>query len=192
MPQISSPTPDATTTSKGKIKLANQLGGTADNPTVNINNASLATGMVAQIVSANYSGVSTGTTLFPNDDTIPQITEGTEFMALAITPKSSTNILVIEVVITLSGSTASAIEAGIWQDSTANALAATNYYQASSGGLVNLKLRHTMGAGTTSATTFRVRGGMDNVGTVTFNGTGGARRYGGITLSNIKITEYKT
>lgn len=34
MPNINSPTPDATTTSKGKVQLAGDLGGTAASPTV--------------------------------------------------------------------------------------------------------------------------------------------------------------
>ena len=34
MPQINSPTPDATTTSKGKVQLSGDLGGTASAPTV--------------------------------------------------------------------------------------------------------------------------------------------------------------
>ena len=37
--------------------------------------------------------------LLPFDDTIPQITEGDEFMTLAITPKSSSNKLKIDVIV---------------------------------------------------------------------------------------------
>ena len=51
-----------------------------------------------QEISAETGAVATGTTIIPYDDTIPQITEGTEFMTLAITPISATSKLIIEVV----------------------------------------------------------------------------------------------
>lgn len=154
-------------------------------------NASLATGMVRQIVSTNSTAGATGTTTMPYDDTIPQITEGTEFMTQAITPKSTTNRLSIEATLLLSASTTDHICVALFQDATANALAANTAYQATATGAVNLKVTHDMVAGTTSATTFRVRAGTNAAGTTTFNGQSAGRRFGGITVSNIKITEYK-
>ena len=44
-----------------------------------------------QTVSYQTGAVATGTTIIPFDDTIPQITEGNEFMTLAITPRSATS-----------------------------------------------------------------------------------------------------
>jgi hypothetical protein len=46
-----------------------------------------------------------------------------------------------------------------------------------------------MDAGTTSETTFKVRAGGEEAGTTTFNGVGGARKYGGVLASSITITE---
>jgi hypothetical protein len=151
----------------------------------------VATGVPVQIVSTNYSTAATGTTLIPYDDTIPQITEGTEFMTQAITPKSATNRLLIEVTMWGTSSVSNTIACALFQDATANALAATGQYILTATATGNVKLTHDMVAGTTSSTTFRVRGGSENAGTFTFNGAGGTRRYGGVTLSNIKITEYK-
>jgi hypothetical protein len=48
-----------------------------------------------------------------------------------------------------------------------------------------------MAAGTTSATTFRVRAGMGGAGTLTVNGQGGVRRFGGVAASSITIREIK-
>ena len=48
---------------------------------------------------------------------------------------------------------------------------------------------HFMTAGTTSETTFKVRAGFNASGTTTFNGSGGARRLGGVFASSITITE---
>lgn len=148
-------------------------------------------GLVVQVKSTNYSAVSTGTATIPLDDTIPQITEGTEFMTQTITPKSATNRLRIEVKVmaSLSINTANII-GGLFQDSTANALAADHAFQGTATAPVKIHLVHDMVAGTTSSTTFRVRLGGNSASTVTFNGQSGARLYGGVTLSTITITEY--
>ena len=157
-------------------------------------NASLAAGIVCQVVGNVSGAVATGTTAIPQDDTIPQITEGTEFMTQAITPKASTNKLLIEVHAFMSDSAAScAVTGALFQDSTANALAACQQFMATATGRVVILLRHLMTAGTTSSTTFRFRAGPDagSGGTLTFNGIGGSRFYGGVTLSSMTITEYK-
>lgn len=156
-----------------------------------VGNTQLAVGIVVQVASTNYSAVATGTTLIPLDDTIPQITEGTEFMTQTITPKSVTNKLSIEAVLLVSSSASQTIIAALFQDSNANSLATTAMFQTTATGLVSIKLTHDMVAGTTSATTFRVRVGTSGVSTVTLNGASSARLFGGITLSNIRITEYK-
>ena len=52
-------------------------------------------GKTLQIVYAETTAASTGTTVMVNDDTIPQKTEGIEAITLAITPVSSTSRLVI-------------------------------------------------------------------------------------------------
>lgn len=155
-----------------------------------VGNTQLANGVVVQTVSTNFAAVSTGTALIPYDDTIPQIGEGTEFMTQAITPKSTTNILVIEALFFGSPSVTAYMTGALFQDATANALAATatTPVGAYSHPIV---IRHSMAAGTVSSTTFRIRVGLQTAGTVTFNGSAGGRLFGAITKSNIKITEYK-
>lgn len=156
-----------------------------------VTSAKLATGVPVQVVSTNFSAVATGTTVIPYDDTIPQITEGDQFMTQAITPKSATNRLFIEAKIYATNSVVQEIIGALFQDATANALAATVQYATTGTGEVQLILTHDMVAGTTSSTTFRTRIGGATASTTTFNGRGGARKFGGITLSTIKITEYK-
>lgn len=153
--------------------------------------AQLATGVPVQTVSTNNSTMSTGTTIIPFDDTIPQITEGTELVTQAVTPKSITNRLVIEVSVMMSSSSSNHLIVALFQDATSNALAAIAHYQVTANGDVCLKLTHDMVTGTTSSTTFRARIGQELAGTWTVNGQAGTRRFGGITISNIKITEYK-
>lgn len=149
-------------------------------------------GSVVQIVNTLSSAVATGTTTIPLDDTIPQNTEGNEYMTLAITPRSSSNILVIEAVLLLSHSAAAAFIIGaLFQDSTANALAVATHLQTTATGGIMLQVRHALTAGTTSSTTFKIRAGSSAAGTTTFNGQSAGRLFGGITKSSIVITEYK-
>ena len=54
---------------------------------------------------------------------------------------------------------------------------------------MNHSFRHYMAAGTTSATTFKVRIGADLSGTTTFNGRSGGRQAGGVVSSSITIWE---
>lgn len=156
-----------------------------------IGNTQLALGSVVQMVGTPYTDVATGTTIMPRDDTIPQNTEGTEFMTQAITPKSTTNKLVIEVLFQGGISIINDIIMALFQDSTANALAAADVFVDTAHGRVNFTMRHIMAAGTTSSTTFKMRCGPVAAGTVTMNGAASARNFGAITKSSIIITEYK-
>lgn len=152
--------------------------------------AKMASAFPVQKVSANFSAVATGTTVLPLDDTIPQNTEGDQYMTLAITPKSATNKLVIRATAFVSASIGTSLCGALFQDSTANALAADVAYQSQATGVAKLVIEHTMTAGTASATTFKVRCGPQSAGTMTFNGGSGGRFFGGITLSNMTIEEF--
>lgn len=129
------------------------------------------------------------TALIPFDDTIPQITEGAEFMTLSITPQSATSKLVIEVIANVSSSIGNNICLALFQDATANALATVNQLMATATALVVIPLTHIMTSGTTSPTTFRVRMGSPTAATLGFNGTTVARLYGGVMASSIVIRE---
>lgn len=130
----------------------------------------------------------TGATALPDDDTKPQNTEGTEFMTRAITPISSSSILLIEA--QFFGSTAAIVDltAALFQDSAADALAAGSHSTDTGAAVRPIPITHSMTAGTTSSTTFKVRAGSSS-GTTTFNGTNGNRRFGGVLGSSIIITE---
>mgnify|MGYP003628508391 CR=1 FL=1 len=144
---------------------------------------------VVQVVNVTTGAVATGTTVMPSDDTIPQNNEGIEFMTLAITPKSASNKLKIDVVVVSAVSTTAEIKHALFQDTTAGALASSSEYQTSNG-LTTVSFTHYMAAGTTSATTFKVRVGGHTASTLTFNGYGGSRINGGSFASSITITEY--
>ena len=148
-------------------------------------------GDIVQIVSYQTGALATGTTLLPFDDTIPQKTEGDEYMTLAITPTVSTNKLKIEVV--WNGSSAAGanqrIIVALFQDDIDNALAASVMSHPALGHMLNYSFIYYMTAGTESETTFKIRAGDDAGSTTTFNGQTGARRFGGALISSIVITE---
>jgi hypothetical protein len=142
---------------------------------------------VVQIVNTQATASATGTTILPNDGTIPQITEGDQYMSLAITPANVNNILDILVVARVKSSLGNTeIGLAIFQDAIANALAAIGYRQVTTGVTTGIHSLHCrIIAGTTSAITFRVRAGSADAGTTTFNDS----TYGAIAQSSITIIE---
>ena len=151
---------------------------------------SVPSGSVVQVVNTQTGAVSTGTTVMVDDDTIPQNTEGNELMTLAITPTSATNKLKIDVVVQGGEGANQVIVTALFQDSTANALAAMRQ-DGGAGKDTLCTFTHYMTAGTTSSTTFKVRAGLCSDGTYTFNGLTSSRKLGGVMASSITITEIK-
>jgi len=146
-------------------------------------------GSILQVVNVMDGAVATGTTVLPYDDTIPQNTEGDEYMTLAVTPTSATNKLKIDVVLNTSHSKGGKSMVALFQDATAGALAVVIESNTNINLPINFKLTHYMTAGTTSATTFKIRAGGSVVGTTTFNGVASGRLFGGLLASSITITE---
>lgn len=153
--------------------------------------ATAAAGQVVQAVTSTYTAASTGTTIIPQDDTIPQSSEGDEYMTRAITPNSATNRLIILWGAYVSHSVQTHLITALFQDATAGALAASAQFGTTATGMQYVTGSHEMAAGTTSSTTFKIRAGGANAGTMTFNGAGGTRRFGGIVLSWMHILEVK-
>jgi len=143
-----------------------------------------------QTVSTQTGAVATGTTSIPLDDTIPQNTEGTQFMSVSITPTSATSRLLIQVVANATANSINALTAALFVGSTADALAETYAVNRAAGDNFPFSFNHNMVAGSTSALTFNVRIGGDGGATISFNGSSGVRRFGGVFASSITITEY--
>lgn len=134
--------------------------------------------------------VATGTATIPHDDTIPQSTEGNEYMSLAITPTSPANLLLVESYAALiTNSVVGRMAGAIFQDSNADALAAAQVRIETANTNWPLYVSKLVRAGTTSSTTFKTRYGNSAAGTTTFNGVSGGRIYGGTAASFMRITE---
>lgn len=146
-------------------------------------------GHVIQTQYTSSVAASTGTTAIPADDTIPQNTEGDEYLTRAITPSSTANVLSIETQMNLAHSANTAIQVALFQDATANALTAVRISLATTDTMATGSLKHRMLAATTSATTLKIRAGGNVGSTTTFNGQAGARLLGGVAVSYLKTEE---
>jgi len=153
----------------------------------------VSSGTMLQEVSFQTGALATGSTQIPTDDTIPQITEGDQFMSLAITPLSATSKLRIQArLFGCTNSGAGSATAALFRDAVTNALAADMFTYTGTGYLFPLIIDYTMDSPGTSSTTFRLRVGPNTAIAYVFNGaSSGVNRYfGGVANSFIKITEY--
>ena len=147
------------------------------------------TSLLIQHEYLSTNATTSGTTNIPYNDNIPQKTQGVEFMTLAITPTSATNLLEISVMWYGSITSVGAIIGALFQDDTSNALAAGMITQLQANNIMPLSLKYTMVAGTTSETTFKVRVG-GNAGNIRMNGVYAvSRAFGGAMYSSIIIKE---
>jgi hypothetical protein len=173
-----------------------QIGESGDTVTLVGSAVGFGGGKCLQIKYANnntYSSHSSITT--PSfDDTIPQSSEGVDVgVDVTITPSSASNILVLEASVSCSHSGSGEESAFILQDSGTDAIAATKVEgeNASGGQHDTIICRHTMLAGTTSATTFKVRCGSPINGTLYLNGgQSSGRKFGGVMYNSLVVTEY--
>ena len=142
---------------------------------------------ISNVLSPSFVTHSTG---MPLDDTIPQKTEGAEYMTLAFTPHSATSHLKIDVVAILDGAGNETMQVALFQDDTAGALAAACFANNPTD-VDTISFTHYMVSGTTSETTFKVRAGMHAGGAVALNSVaaGAGQAFGGVAASSITITE---
>lgn len=148
------------------------------------------TGDRVQTQRNTTGAVATGTTAVPEDDTIPQITEGDQYMTQAITPTNAVNILRVYHQGQYSHSTTNGkMVVFLCQDAIANALAVMAENIAGADHTFDMQLTYEKSAGSTSSITMRIRAGMGAGATTTFNGSSATRIYGGVAASTLQIEE---
>lgn len=165
-------------------------------------------GTIGQVVRTTWGTQTTISNTTPLDNTIPQNTEGAERFTLAITPSDASSTLLIDVQLHYSvyasflANTYVGIIAHLHRDTTADA-AAVAYVGMEHGGTDImaqagiLRILYSVSAGSTSATTFKVRSGKFDSGATSsvcvhngeaFGGSAGSL-FGGVLLSSMTITE---
>lgn len=146
-------------------------------------------GKILQVVSNTNNSYSSSSSTVPADNSIPQNTEGFEVVTVSITPSSASNklLIILNSFATSSGS-GSILCTSLFQDTTASALKSVAVTAGAGGWMVHNSFNHYMTAGTTSATTFKMRLG-GHIGTTYINGNTGARLYNGKSNCSITVME---
>jgi len=148
-------------------------------------------GDLVQTVRTNNAALTTGSTVLPIDNTIPQNTEGDQYLTQAITPTATPNLLQIrtQAVTAVNAGGASTWGAALFQSGVANALAAVGSATGGNNVMLPLNINYSMQAATTSAITFSVRAGPASAATMTFNGEASTGRFNGTMNSFIMVEE---
>lgn len=148
-------------------------------------------GAVIQVQRFDTGAMATGTTVIPFDDTIPQSTEGDQYMSLAIAPSSAANALRARSQIFFSNSLAGGYAGlvALFRDAIANAVKAIEFSSYTSTARVNINVEHVCVAESAASTTFKVRAGGNAAATTSFNGQAGGRLFGGVSNSFIELSE---
>lgn len=172
-------------TTLGSVTLVGE--DSAGSATVTIPKAGV--GKVLQVHTFEDNVNAVGTIAVPRDDTIPQITEGAEFMSTVFTPKSANSVLQIDVKCFIAPSGVNWIVTSLFRDDDVNALSSTAEYLAANTAVGHQTVRAFVALGNLTPRTFSVRAGGAGSETISFNGTLGVRDYGGALVSSITITE---
>lgn len=149
-------------------------------------------GHVVQIGHQMFPLLNTGTTIMPSDDTIPQRSEGDEYMTVTLSAISGANVGVLECHLNLSSSAAGTLTTAIFSNSTTDAFAATANVSESPGRMFQQTIRFARLLGRLTPIVVSVRAGNSAPGTTTFNGVNGARLYGGSYSSYIQFMELQS
>jgi hypothetical protein len=153
---------------------------------------SMASGAVIQIKWNEVNKVASGTTAIPYDNTVPQDTEGDQYMALSFTPKMTTSYLKVDVASHFSNSGNNRIAVALFGQWSHSALAVGGSGDdGSADGIENISFTKYLTTATTATLTFSVRAGAAGA-TTTFNSQGGTSYWGnGSVPSSITISEIR-
>jgi hypothetical protein len=147
-------------------------------------------GQVIQSEYAELTALTSTANTFPDDDTIPQNTEGAELITVSITPKFATSTLRVRFNAPIASLTAIAtMVVALFRDTTANAIAAGSNVILSANVRSQLSLAAEVSAGSTSATTFKIRMGSNGAATMYINGANATRFYGGASRAILIVEE---
>lgn len=125
----------------------------------------------------------------PQDDTIPQQTEGTEVLTLTITPTRSDSYLIVDFIGSGTLSASDTFGIAFFRDGTADSVGAGFGGVGSGSSISSLAARTYVSSGSTSSTTFKVRIGASSA-TIYVNGnSSGTRLFGGASISSLIIRE---
>jgi hypothetical protein len=144
---------------------------------------------ILQTVFATSTASGSTSVTLPNDNTIPQNTEGAEYMTLTISPSSSASNLLLEFTGFVGSNAASTGTVAFFRNSEVNALAATSVSFPAATHTENVTLRMLTTSTTTTALTFKIRYG-GNSGTLYMMRNSGGDAYLTAKQALFSITEF--
>ena len=141
-------------------------------------------------VTYQTSTLQTTTATTPYDNTIPQISEGAEFMNIPFKPTNANSKLIIEAgsqALTASANTEIVI--ALHQDTTADALQAGVVEPAAAANENGFYMKHVVSAASTTLRIYRIRMGTPSGSTISFNGQAASAIFLGTSNSFLRVTE---
>lgn len=142
------------------------------------------------VLQSNKASTTTRTSTasnIPQDDTIPQNTEGAQWASVALTPASASNLIRVSGIVHLGGATALRV-CTLFKDSGADAIAAFTGNSGANSALLTAPILHQFVAGGTSEITIAARFGAVS-GTCWINGDDSSPRFGGVLESTLIVEE---
>lgn len=144
---------------------------------------------VLQYVYNEYTASVDLTTVIPYDDTIPQVTEGTQVLSVTITPRSSTNRVIIRGALTGAvGTAANALSMAVFVNGGTDAIFASSTIMGGANYVAGIPFEFQHSPGSTSPQTYTVRVGPSG-GTARLNGSSVARRFGSVSKCTLIAEE---
>lgn len=145
---------------------------------------------IQDVLVASSSALITCAGTIPFDNTVPQISEGTQILSGSFTPKSGSSSLEIVCEITGSLSTSNDVGLAFFRDAIASAIDVKWMWSAAHS--ISMRLSTRYASPGTSSYTFQARMG-GATGTFYVNGaTGGTQIMGGQALATLRIREFLT
>lgn len=141
----------------------------------------------SEVAATTAQAASAGT--IPYDDSIPQVSEGTEVLTGTFTPLSGASQLEIRVELQVSSDSTAEVTAALFVDGGADAVAAAAIDVRTAAAAVRLNFTHWMASPGTAAITLAVRAG-GNSGNTYVNGVSTGRIGGGSLRSFIRVSEF--
>lgn len=153
--------------------------------------ASTPTGSMTSLTYAEYATNADITAIIPLDDTIPQVTEGSQVFSQTAAASTATERINIRFRSQVACSISAWVSCALFIDGAANAVrAATVFIDTGSGGR-ELTLEYEYVPGNTTTHTYSIRVGPSAASTVRLNGSPTARLFGGASAATFKIIRVK-
>lgn len=153
-----------------------------------VTQAKIASGAVVQTVQASYTSQQAVTSVIPDDDTIPTVSEGAQLISQSFTPQSATNKVLVKFHAPVVSCNSKHALFTVFRGSTCLGIATCSTYSVTA---ANASLCILDSPASTSAQTYSVRCGPGSSGTIGINGTTGSRLYGGVAAVTLTLQEIK-